>query len=158
MTQTATPAETIRGAVEQVNERGVKLGGRWFNFSKYAAVTPPARGQAVILTVKGDFISAVTVSSAPPGATSATDGHTDTADDPFAGLEHAAPPANGHARSGKANGGSYGRALTPERERTITRLSLISSAASFFAGRADATEVDVLDAAMRWEVWASGSA
>jgi len=128
MTQMA-PAETVKGLVEQVNDRGVKLGGKWFNFSKYAQVAPPTRGQTVLLTVKGDFI---------------------------AGIAPLAPDATTAARNG-GNGNGYRGPMTPERERAITRLSLLSSAAAFFADRPEATDVDVLDAAQRWERWAAST-
>src|SRR4051812_19226387 len=43
--------QTIRGEVEQVNEKGVKIAGAWWNFSKYHAVPQPYRDELVELTV-----------------------------------------------------------------------------------------------------------
>ncbi|MGI8422984.1 MAG: hypothetical protein ACR2NO_02510 [Chloroflexota bacterium] len=122
------PAETVKGLVEQVNDRGVKLGGKWFNFSKYAQITAPTRGQAVLMTVRGDFIAGIAPAA---GANGAEDAGT------------------------RSKPSGYRGPMTPERERTITRLSLLSSAAAFFAQRPEATDVDVLDAAQRWERWAA---
>jgi hypothetical protein len=48
-----------------VNERGVKVGGAWYNVSRYHAVALPLRGQAVALTVRGSWIEALTVQDAP---------------------------------------------------------------------------------------------
>jgi hypothetical protein len=57
--------ETISGRVEAVNERGVNVGGAWYNVSRYHAVALPLRGQPVALTVSGSWIEALTVQEAP---------------------------------------------------------------------------------------------
>ena len=51
--------EQIRGAVEQANEKGLKVTGRWFNWSQYSKVTVrPAEGDQVKLEVaRGKFIN-----------------------------------------------------------------------------------------------------
>jgi len=46
-------ALSITGTVEQTNERGCKVGGRWYNTSQYRPVPLPTRGAHVVLTVKG---------------------------------------------------------------------------------------------------------
>src|SRR5689334_15591148 len=43
--------QTIRGEVEAVNEKGVRIGGAWYNFSRYHSVPSPYRDELVELTV-----------------------------------------------------------------------------------------------------------
>ena len=52
--------DMIVGTVEAVNERGVRIAGEWYNFSRFTPVDPPAVGSYVRLGVdsKG-FISTV---------------------------------------------------------------------------------------------------
>src|SRR3954462_576215 len=57
--------EMITGVVEALNERGCKVGGRWYNTSQYRPVPLPTRGAHVVLTVKGSWIEAVDVLDAP---------------------------------------------------------------------------------------------
>ena len=54
-------ARMLEGTVEAVNERGVKVGGRWLNYSKWAGdIAEPRRGQVVALTLAGSgFVRAV---------------------------------------------------------------------------------------------------
>jgi hypothetical protein len=58
-----TATTRVRGIVASVNERGLKLQGHadWLNFSQWAgAIVPPARGQAVTVTLDGQgFVRAV---------------------------------------------------------------------------------------------------
>jgi hypothetical protein len=50
----------LSGVVESVNDKGVKLGGEWRNFSKYAENLPDFRqGQQVTLLMDGDFVMGV---------------------------------------------------------------------------------------------------
>jgi hypothetical protein len=51
--------EQIRGTVEQANEKGLKVNGRWLNWSQYSKVTVrPAEGDQVELEVaRGKFIN-----------------------------------------------------------------------------------------------------
>ena len=53
--------ERVVGAVEAVNERGVKVAGAWHNFSRYTDVPRPMKGAAVELEVKGGFIRKLAV-------------------------------------------------------------------------------------------------
>lgn len=64
MAQPNGTTETITGVVEALNERGCKVGGRWYNTSQYRPVPLPTRGAHVILTVKGSWIEAVDVQDA----------------------------------------------------------------------------------------------
>ena len=54
-------AQVLEGTVESVNERGVKIGGQWLNYSKWAGeIAEPRRGQVVALTLDGSgFVRAV---------------------------------------------------------------------------------------------------
>lgn len=45
--------KTIRGIVETVNDKGINIGGNWFNFSQYDPVETPKEGDAVELKVDG---------------------------------------------------------------------------------------------------------
>jgi hypothetical protein len=51
--------DMIVGTVEAVNERGVRIAGEWYNFSKFSTVDPPAVGNYVRLGVdnKGFIMS-----------------------------------------------------------------------------------------------------
>jgi hypothetical protein len=49
--------EQIQGAVEKVNPKGIKIHGKWFNYSKYMKETPDVNeGDEVLATLDGDFI------------------------------------------------------------------------------------------------------
>jgi len=62
-------AATLSGAVEAVNPKGIRLGGRWFNWSQYGPALPrPGKGQRVEVQVKGDFISALDLLDGAPDA------------------------------------------------------------------------------------------
>ena len=52
--------DMIVGTVEAVNERGVRIAGEWYNFSRFTPVDPPAVGSYVRLGVdsKGFILSA----------------------------------------------------------------------------------------------------
>jgi hypothetical protein len=50
----------LSGVVESVNDKGVRVGGEWRNFSKYAENLPDFRqGQQVTLLMDGDFVMGV---------------------------------------------------------------------------------------------------
>jgi hypothetical protein len=50
----------LSGVVESVNDKGVRVGGEWRNFSKYAEGLPDFRqGQQVTLLMDGDFVMGV---------------------------------------------------------------------------------------------------
>lgn len=57
-----TTSSTVSGIVRSVNPKGFKLDGsdEWLNFSKFAEVTPPERGQSVTVALdKQGFVRAV---------------------------------------------------------------------------------------------------
>jgi hypothetical protein len=45
------PGQTVRGEVGAVNEKGVKIAGQWWTFSRYHAVPHPYRDELVELSV-----------------------------------------------------------------------------------------------------------
>src|ERR671924_75529 len=50
--------EEIKGTVEKVNPKGIRVDGRWFNYSKYIEEEIPEvnEGDKVKIDVKGDWI------------------------------------------------------------------------------------------------------
>jgi hypothetical protein len=60
MSRNKTPRESIRGTVEAVNDKGVKVDGEWYNFSKYDEVDIPNEGDEVELEVAGKWIKNLT--------------------------------------------------------------------------------------------------
>lgn len=68
--QTDAVVETQAGIVEATNARGIKVGGRWWNFSQYVAVPRPAKGQCVALEARGRFIRRLVIQSQPEPAAS----------------------------------------------------------------------------------------
>jgi hypothetical protein len=60
--------ETVTGVVEATNVKGIKVGGRWWNYSQYAAVPRPEIGQWVTLEARGRFISKLLLQPAPIAA------------------------------------------------------------------------------------------
>ena len=136
MTQSA-PGDVIRGTVQSVNAKGVKLNGEWFNFSKFRQVAPPEPGQVVELAVRSGFINGLKlVDDRPPAAPPQAQQ-----------IQAAAPrPAPGTARAGDGP-------APVSRDQEIRRLALLKAAAAFHAGRPEATPDDVLSTAILWEVW-----
>ena len=45
--------KTVKGIVETVNDKGINIGGNWFNFSQYDPVDTPQEGNAVEIKVDG---------------------------------------------------------------------------------------------------------
>ena len=45
--------KAVKGIVETVNEKGIKIGSDWFNFSQYDQVEIPSEGDAVEVKVDG---------------------------------------------------------------------------------------------------------
>lgn len=45
--------KTVKGIVETVNDKGINIGGNWFNFSQYDPVETPQEGKAVEIKVDG---------------------------------------------------------------------------------------------------------
>ena len=45
--------KSVKGIVETVNDKGINIGGNWFNFSQYDPVETPQEGDAVEIKVDG---------------------------------------------------------------------------------------------------------
>jgi len=147
--------EQIRGTVEQTNDKGVKVGGRWFNFSQYSKTTVrPAEGDEVELEVaRGKFINDARIvsSGVSSGELLPTDGDAfpATDDDVFASPKAAAP------RSAPPSRRTAPVASSPASDRNaeIRRQALIKAAAEYAAQRPELTPDDVLAIAAQWESW-----
>ena len=50
--------EEVRGTVEKINPKGVKIDGRWYNYSKYMQEDAPKlnEGDEIRVDVNGDWI------------------------------------------------------------------------------------------------------
>jgi hypothetical protein len=147
--------EQIRGTVEQANEKGLKVGGRWFNFSQYSRTTVrPQEGDQVELEVaRGKFINDLRVTGGSLEPALAGD------DDLFGDGEPApAPRATRPAAAPSAAAGATaaGTAGTSDRNTEIRRLALIKAAADFAARRDGLEPDDVTAIAAQWEAWVVG--
>jgi hypothetical protein len=179
MTQRGTQPEMLRGVVEATNERGIKLDGRWLNYSQFRQVTRAETGQEVEVEVVRDrFINALTIvgGGGPGGA--GGDLALDLDDggpagggfgagsqagapggDAFEGFDSPppapAPPARGRIASPAAPAYSpSGPAPRPvDRNTEIRRLALIKAAADFAASRPKLAPEDVVAVAREWEKW-----
>jgi len=136
--------EQIRGRVEQTNEKGLKVDGRWFNWSQYsrASVRPDEGDEVELEIARGKFINDARILE--QGAQSPLD--LDDAD-PFGGAP-APPRATGARRAAPAP------TPTPNADRNteIRRLALIKAAADYAAARGMQPE-EVVTLAARWEEW-----
>ena len=142
--------EQIRGRVEQTNEKGLKVDGRWFNWSQYSRSTVrPDEGDDVELEIaRGKFINdARIVGKGDQNALTLDD------DDPFTAPPQAAPRA-ASARAESATAGPAASRSTPNADRNteIRRLALIKAAADYAAAR-DMDPEEVVPLAARWEEW-----
>jgi hypothetical protein len=158
MTQGGGTTEQIRGRVEQTNDKGLKIDGRWFNWSQYSRSTVrPDEGDDVELEIaRGKFINdARIVGKGEPGFVLDDD-------DPFGGALPEPPGAGAAsgpsrttrpARSAPASA-PYSQSSTPNADRNveIRRLALIKAAADYAAGR-EMTPEEVVTLAAQWEEW-----
>ena len=86
--------ETLRGVVEAANDKGIKIGERWVNYSQFRQVPRPDPGQEVEVELdKGRFINALTVVSGAGGGPLELDEPEARTGDAFEGLAAEAPPA-----------------------------------------------------------------
>jgi len=157
--------EQIRGTVEQANEKGLKIGGRWFNFSQYSKSTlRPVEGDEVELEVaRGKFINDVKITGSGEGGSGSGSGDVDGAgfdfanaeDDPFEQL--AARPGSGGRGTPAPRQSGTAPSSGMDRNGEIRRLALIKAAAEYAAGREVLTPDDVLAIATQWEGWVLGT-
>ena len=141
--------EQIRGRVEQTNEKGLKVDGRWFNWSQYSRSTVrPDEGDDVELEIaRGKFINDARIVGKGDQNALTLD------DDPFAALPQA-PPRAASPRAETASAGLGASRATPNADRNteIRRLALIKAAADYAAARGLDAE-DVVPLAAQWEEW-----
>jgi hypothetical protein len=149
MTQTGTQTETVRGRVEQTNEKGLKVDGRWFNWSQYSRVTTrPQEGDDVELEIaRGKFINdAQILDSGGQGTLELDD------EDPVADGAPAPRTGTVGVRSGPTGRGAPPATPNADRNTEIRRLALIKAAADYAAAR-DLAPDEVVTLAARWEEW-----
>ncbi|MDQ3699514.1 MAG: hypothetical protein M3442_01170 [Chloroflexota bacterium] len=148
-------AETLRGVVEATNEKGIKIGERWVNYSQFRQVPRPVTGQEVEVELdKGRFINALTVVGGADGGALEPDEPEGLTGDAFEGLASDPAPAARAQRAATAT--ATGRPA--DRNTEIRRLALLKAAAEYAAPRAEMTADDVLAVAILWEAWITESA
>ena len=151
MAQTGTQTETVQGRVEQTNEKGLKVDGRWFNWSQYSRVsTRPQEGDDVELEIaRGKFINDARIldssGSAGQGALGLDDEDS---------IADGAAATRGPAAGGRPAPTSRASSATPNADRNteIRRLALTKAAADYAAARGRDPE-EVVTLASRWEEW-----
>ena len=159
--------EQIRGTVEQANEKGVKVGGRWFNFSQYSKTTVrPAEGDEVELEVaRGTFINDAKIVGSGGGGFELPEASGDDEDlfsstaAAAAPTPRAAAPARGRAATRAEGQTEQARPATfnsDGRNAEIRRLALVKAAAEYSAGRDNLAPEDVVAIAAQWEAWVLG--
>lgn len=75
--QSERSLEVVRGVVEATNDTGFRMTGRWYNYSRFAAVPRPEVGQAVEVALKGRFVTGLKLAggaavAAPPDSSAPT--------------------------------------------------------------------------------------
>jgi hypothetical protein len=147
----------LRGVVEATNDRGIKLSGRWLNYSQFRQVTRPQVGQEVEVEVERDrFINALTVVGGEPADLTMDLEDGPGGGDAFEGFEAAAPRGGSGAAPRPVRGGTgsgWRSTPAPDRNTEIRRLALIKAAADYAATRPDLSPEDVLAVARGWESW-----
>jgi hypothetical protein len=68
------PNETVSGTVEATNPKGIKVAGRWLNYSQYDEVPHPVQGRVAQAQVDGNFSKALEVSDAAARREESEDG------------------------------------------------------------------------------------
>ncbi len=158
--RTGGRAETLRGVVEATNEKGLKLDGRWLNYSQFREVPRPEAGQAVEVELdKGRFINALSVVGGGGGAGALElDEPEALTGDAFEGLEPDPAPALRTRRAATPTAPARPADRGPDRNTEIRRLALLKAAAEYAAPRPDMTADDVLAVAIQWEAWVTDPA
>ncbi len=142
-------AETLRGVVEATNEKGIKIGERWVNYSQFRQVPRPDPGQEVEVELdRGRFINALTVVGGAGGGP-ALDEPEELTGDAFEGLASDPAPALRAQRAATPTA----TARPADRNTEIRRLALLKAAAEYAAPRPDMAAGDVLAVAILWEAW-----
>lgn len=130
----------VSGTVEGVNEKGLKVSGQWFNYSKHHTVPAVTRGQAVTLTIEGGkWINGLTLNGASSAPTTSAP---------------AAPQAPSHTPT---PGPKRSETFSPDADdepnhRTQIRLAAVQASTTFHATR-ECSFDDVLNFAGQIEEW-----
>jgi hypothetical protein len=169
MAQTQTQTQQT-GEVEATNERGIKLGGRWLNYSQFRLVPHPEAGHVVRVTLQRDrFITDLEVldgASLDDAEGAADPGEVDG---DFPEFEGPPPPVASDIAPGPdgPHGGDYPRrsaapgrtslrgAPTPQptRSRESVKATCALAAATWAQGRADVDAQDVIAIAEMLAAW-----
>ena len=119
--------QQIRGIVEAANPKGIRVEGQWWNFSRFAEVDRPDRGQQVEMLVdatdKGNFIRALRIMDEPAMHQNGSSTNSPPVTEP------------------------------PTKDRIISRLALIKAASEWLAPRPETQVEDILTAAEAFEEW-----
>lgn len=157
MAQSGTQIETVQGRVEQTNEKGLKLDGRWFNWSQYTrSNVRPQEGDDVELEIaRGKFINGARILNSAGGDQELA-GLDD--DDSFGGAPPLAPPGappRAATAVSRPVAPSYSATPNADRNTEIRRLALIKAAADYASTRELGPEAVITLAAL-WEEWVTG--
>ncbi|HEY7066410.1 MAG TPA: hypothetical protein VII06_33365 [Chloroflexota bacterium] len=129
--------QVIRGEVEVTNDKGVRIAGQWWNYSRYHAVPHPYEDELVEVTVPEgqNWIEGLVVVEDSKGCTVLHQ----PAPEPLAEQAHRAPQ----------------RATAPSsaRDAMIARHVALKAAVSYCAAREQATTEHILPLASRLEAW-----
>jgi hypothetical protein len=143
----------VRGVVEGVNERGIRIGGAWLNFSKFAEVARPDVGDEVEVVVKDDkWVQGLKAVGADGQIVSREDYDPNA---PFGGPQDDDPGSWGYGTSPKASARPAPTAPSPVGPKT-SKASLRAAAlaaAAHFHSTGDGKEDDVYDTASRFLAW-----
>jgi hypothetical protein len=138
-----------QGTVEAVNDRGVKIGGAWWNFSKFSEVAPPQVGQEVQLLIRGDrWVQACKVLGADGQVVSHDEYNSSR---PFDGPQDDDPGTWGYGTPPKASARPAPAPPAPKGRATLRAAAL--AAASHFHSTGDGKEDDVYATAYRFLAW-----
>lgn len=154
----AVPTQRITGPVEAANDKGIKVDGRWLNYSQFHQVDRPEVGQVVELDVaKERFINGLRVLGAD-GSPVIPDGPWPVAEGLRAPEEDDLDPAtfgyDGPPRGSAAPRPAQRPAAPPAKGgRATLRAAALAAAAHFLSARPDAGEDDVYSLAYRFLAW-----
>jgi hypothetical protein len=147
----------VRGTVEAVNERGVKLAGAWLNFSKFADVARPDVGDEVEVVVKDDrWVNGLKVMGADGQVVSREDYDPNA---PFGeapaslrGPQDDDPGSWGYNAPPKASARVAPVAPAPKTSKASLRAAALAASAHFHS-TGDGREEAVYDTAARFLAW-----
>jgi hypothetical protein len=129
--------QTVRGEVEAVNDKGVRIAGQWWNFSRYHAVPHPYRDARVEVTVTegSNWIEALVVIEDSKGVPV----RHQPAPEPTAQDAHSEPQRPS--------------APSSARDALIARQVALKAAVAYCSAREAAKATDILPLAASFEAW-----